>query len=133
MLPLLLLLCPGVVALQTEAEPQLRGNGTTSRDQGAARLVFRSLRCGRSLPVMLCSLDFSCLLSPPPPCQVGTITDDVRLFEVPKLRVCALRVTETARARILKVGTSHGSSALGGGEGRRCLGPFAPPAFAWEP
>ncbi len=33
---------------------------------------------------------------------VGTITDDVRLFEVPKLRVCALRVTETARARILK-------------------------------
>lgn len=35
---------------------------------------------------------------------VGTITDDVRLYEVPKLRVCALRVTETARARILKVG-----------------------------
>lgn len=34
---------------------------------------------------------------------VGTITDDVRLYEVPKLRVCALRVTETARARILKV------------------------------
>lgn len=35
---------------------------------------------------------------------VGTITDDTRLYEVPKLRVCALRVTETARARILKVG-----------------------------
>lgn len=35
--------------------------------------------------------------------QVGTITDDPRLFEVPKLRVCALRFTETARARILKV------------------------------
>lgn len=35
---------------------------------------------------------------------VGTITDDVRLMEVPKLRVCALRVTETARARILKAG-----------------------------
>jgi hypothetical protein len=34
---------------------------------------------------------------------VGTITDDVRLFEVPKMRVCALRVTETARTRILKV------------------------------
>lgn len=34
---------------------------------------------------------------------VGTITDDVRMLEVPKLRVCALRVTETARARILKV------------------------------
>ena len=35
---------------------------------------------------------------------VGTITDDIRLFEVPKLRVCALRLTETARARILKAG-----------------------------
>lgn len=34
---------------------------------------------------------------------VGTITDDTRLYECPKLRVCALRVTETARARILKV------------------------------
>lgn len=34
---------------------------------------------------------------------VGTITDDVRLFEVPKLRVCALKFTETARARITKV------------------------------
>lgn len=35
---------------------------------------------------------------------VGTITDDVRLHDVPKLRVCALRVTETARARILAAG-----------------------------
>ncbi len=35
---------------------------------------------------------------------VGTVTDDVRLYEVPKLRVAALRVTETARARILKAG-----------------------------
>ena len=34
---------------------------------------------------------------------VGTVTDDVRLFEVPALRLVALRVTETARARILKV------------------------------
>lgn len=34
---------------------------------------------------------------------VGTVTDDVRLFDVPKLRVVALRFTETARARILKV------------------------------
>merc|ERR1712230_126350 len=33
---------------------------------------------------------------------VGTVTDDVRMLEAPKgLRVCALRVTETARARIL--------------------------------
>lgn len=35
---------------------------------------------------------------------VGTVTDDVRLLEVPKLRLCALKVTETARARILKAG-----------------------------
>lgn len=35
---------------------------------------------------------------------VGTVTDDVRLHEVPKLRVCALRFTETARARIAKAG-----------------------------
>jgi hypothetical protein len=34
---------------------------------------------------------------------VGTVTDDVRLHEVPKLRVTALRFTETARARIVKV------------------------------
>lgn len=35
---------------------------------------------------------------------VGTVTDDLRLYQVPKLTVCALRVTEGARARILKAG-----------------------------
>jgi large subunit ribosomal protein L18e len=35
---------------------------------------------------------------------VGPVTDDVRLFEVPKLTVCALRFTNTARARIVKAG-----------------------------
>ena len=35
---------------------------------------------------------------------VGTVTDDKRLFDVPKLSVCALRFTETARARIVKAG-----------------------------
>jgi large subunit ribosomal protein L18e len=37
---------------------------------------------------------------------VGTITDDVRLdgHRIPALRVCALRVTEGARARIVKAG-----------------------------
>merc|ERR1712054_370197 len=36
---------------------------------------------------------------------VGTITDDVRMLECPKnLKVCALRVTESARARILAAG-----------------------------
>merc|ERR1711970_787046 len=36
---------------------------------------------------------------------VGTVTDDVRMLESPKgLRLCALRVTESARARILSNG-----------------------------
>ncbi len=42
---------------------------------------------------------------------VGTITDDVRVYEVPKLRVCALRFTATARARIVKVSLSCTSAA----------------------
>ena len=35
---------------------------------------------------------------------VGTVTDDNRLLEVPKLSIAALRFTATARARILKAG-----------------------------
>lgn len=35
---------------------------------------------------------------------VGTITDDVRVYEVPAMKVTALRFTETARARIEKAG-----------------------------
>lgn len=35
---------------------------------------------------------------------VGTVTDDKRVFELPKLKVAALRVTEAARARIVKAG-----------------------------
>lgn len=35
---------------------------------------------------------------------VGPVTNDVRLLDVPKLTVCALRFTEDARARILKAG-----------------------------
>jgi large subunit ribosomal protein L18e len=35
---------------------------------------------------------------------VGTVTDDDRLLVVPKMTVAALRVTKTARARILKAG-----------------------------
>lgn len=35
---------------------------------------------------------------------VGTVTDDNRLLEVPKLSICALRFTRTARARIEKAG-----------------------------
>merc|ERR1719218_531052 len=35
---------------------------------------------------------------------VGTVTDDVRLLTVPKLTICALKFTATARARIVKAG-----------------------------
>jgi large subunit ribosomal protein L18e len=35
---------------------------------------------------------------------VGTVTDDARLYDLPKLTVAALRFTETARARIVKAG-----------------------------
>ena len=35
---------------------------------------------------------------------VGTVTDDIRLLETPKLTVAALRFTENARARIIKAG-----------------------------
>eukprot|EP01023_Acetabularia_acetabulum_P063574 TRINITY_DN799_c0_g1_i1.p2 TRINITY_DN799_c0_g1~~TRINITY_DN799_c0_g1_i1.p2 ORF type:complete len:188 (-),score=17.00 TRINITY_DN799_c0_g1_i1:220-783(-) len=35
---------------------------------------------------------------------VGKVLDDIRLHEVPKLRVCALYFSSTARARILKAG-----------------------------
>lgn len=35
---------------------------------------------------------------------VGTVTDDTRILEIPKLKICALHVTERARSRILKAG-----------------------------
>merc|ERR1719334_2399357 len=35
---------------------------------------------------------------------IGTVTDDVRIHKIPKLKICALRVTAGARARILKAG-----------------------------
>merc|ERR1712107_41483 len=34
----------------------------------------------------------------------GTITNDIRIFDIPKMTVCALRVTGKARERILKAG-----------------------------
>ncbi|KAH7578320.1 hypothetical protein JRO89_XS01G0367700 [Xanthoceras sorbifolium] len=35
---------------------------------------------------------------------VGSVTDDIRVYEVPAMKVTALRFTETARARIEKAG-----------------------------
>ena len=37
---------------------------------------------------------------------VGTVTDDLRQLDIPKLEVAALRFTESARARITKAGGS---------------------------
>lgn len=37
---------------------------------------------------------------------VGTVTDDLRTLEIPKLEIAALRFTEAARARITKAGGS---------------------------
>ncbi|WP_323677969.1 hypothetical protein, partial [Halorubellus sp. PRR65] len=36
--------------------------------------------------------------------SVGTVTDDARICDLPKLSICALRVSEKARARIIKAG-----------------------------
>ncbi|CAH9112997.1 unnamed protein product [Cuscuta epithymum] len=35
---------------------------------------------------------------------VGTITDNLRAYDVPAIKVCALKFTKTARARIEKAG-----------------------------
>merc|ERR1712241_514323 len=35
---------------------------------------------------------------------VGAITDDIRMTSMPKMKVCALRITDRARGRILKAG-----------------------------
>ncbi|CAL1278918.1 unnamed protein product [Larinioides sclopetarius] len=55
---------------------------------------------------------------------VGTVTDDLRLYEVPKIKLCALRVTERARARILKAGgtiTTFDQLALQAPRGKQTL------------
>lgn len=55
---------------------------------------------------------------------VGTITDDSRLLKVPKMTVCALHVTRTARQRILHAGgkvITFDQLALKSPTGKRCL------------
>lgn len=62
---------------------------------------------------------------------VGTVTDDKRLYEVPALKVCALRFTETARARILKAGGeifTFDQLAIKAPTGSNTVG-FLPPNF----
>uniref|UniRef100_UPI00398E4610 large ribosomal subunit protein eL18 n=1 Tax=Pristiophorus japonicus TaxID=55135 RepID=UPI00398E4610 len=72
---------------------------------------------------------------------VGTITDDVRIWDIPKLKVCTLRVTDGVRLRILKSGSqimtsdqlalaaskSQGTVLLSGpGKGREVYRHFGP-------
>uniref|UniRef100_A0A8C9HUA1 Large ribosomal subunit protein uL15/eL18 domain-containing protein n=1 Tax=Piliocolobus tephrosceles TaxID=591936 RepID=A0A8C9HUA1_9PRIM len=55
---------------------------------------------------------------------VGTITDDIRLFKVKKLKVCALRFTEGARKRIIDAGgecLTFDELALKHPTGRKCV------------
>lgn len=35
---------------------------------------------------------------------VGSVTNDVRMLDVPKMSICCLHITETARARVIKAG-----------------------------
>ncbi|XP_038179521.1 60S ribosomal protein L18-like [Arvicola amphibius] len=54
---------------------------------------------------------------------VGTVTDDVRILDVPKLKVCALRGSSLARSLILKAGgkiLTFNQLALESPKGRHC-------------
>jgi len=55
---------------------------------------------------------------------VGSITNDLRVFDVPKLQVVALHVTEQARSRILKAGgeiLTFDQLALRSPKGENCV------------
>jgi len=55
---------------------------------------------------------------------VATVTDDVRMETVPKMRVCALKFTKGARARILEAGgecITFDQLALLEPEGKNCV------------
>ncbi|KAI5300792.1 hypothetical protein KEM55_004966 [Ascosphaera atra] len=53
-----------------------------------SRVVAQAQRCGCEKTIVV----------------IGTVTDDNRLLEVPKLSIAALRFTETARSKIEKAG-----------------------------
>ncbi|GBG27430.1 60S ribosomal protein L18 [Hondaea fermentalgiana] len=55
---------------------------------------------------------------------VSTVTDDVRMLDCPKMRVCALRFTESARARITQAGgecLTFDQLAMLEPEGKNCM------------
>lgn len=78
---------------------------------------------------------------------VGAVTDDIRLTELPKLKVCALRFTAGARARITKAGgecltfdqlalaapTGSGTVLLRGSKNREALKHFGHTSTATSP
>ena len=48
---------------------------------------------------------------------VGTVLDDERKLDVPAMRVCALKFSESARARIVAAGMASGIMLVGGSPG----------------
>ena len=69
-------------------------------------VVLRRLMMARSKkqPLSVSKIARQMANSPGTAVVVGTVTDDVRMLETPKLSLCALHVTAGARARILKAG-----------------------------
>ncbi|XP_039131421.1 60S ribosomal protein L18-3-like [Dioscorea cayenensis subsp. rotundata] len=60
--------------------------------------------------------------------NVGTMTDDKRVYEVPAMKVTALRFTETAKARILKAGEARANIHVSAATEHGCLAVNAPTA-----
>merc|ERR1719184_762367 len=76
---------PGVIGDGTNTDNSLVNRPPLS----IARLVRNMKKAGNADKTVVC---------------VGAITNDTRIFEIPKMTICALRVTEKARERILKAG-----------------------------
>merc|ERR1712166_121426 len=69
-------------------------------------VVLRRLMMARSKkqPLSVSKIARQMANTPGTAVVVGTVTDDIRMMETPKLSLCALHVTAGARARILKAG-----------------------------
>ena len=77
-------------------------------DSAFARTVLNRLQHSNTnkTPISISNLQKQLKGSDKTVVVVGTITDDIRVLEVPKINVVALRVTESARERIIKAGGS---------------------------
>merc|ERR1711865_154728 len=69
-------------------------------------VILRRLMMARSKkqPLSISKIGRQMANTPGTAVVVGTVTDDIRMMETPKLSLCALHVTAGARARILKAG-----------------------------